>query len=543
MADVSLLFNILARDNTGAGLSSASSGMEKFKARTSMAALGILGAATAIGAKSISIASDTAESASKVATLFGKSSASIGDFASRAATSYGMSKAEAYEAVGAMGAVQIAMGVNADQAAKTSVEYTKLAADLGSFNNASSEEVADALTNSLSGEYEMLKKYGIVVNDTTLAAEAQRIGMVKTGSTWTTAQKQQLSYNIIMASTKKAQGDFARTSDGMANQTKKLQATVTNLQGSLGEKLLPVVVKVMSAMNDAFGWMERHQTTTKVLAITVGTLATAIVGLAVGMKVVAAATALNAGAWRLLATVMWANPVFIIAGIIIAIGAALVVAYMKCETFRNVVNTAFGAVKTFVVSAFQVLSNTILGFWGMVIHGAAKAFGWVPGIGDKLKAADAEFTKFRDSVNAKLNAIKGPKPIHIAVTDDTAAAATRVRNLKSQVEGGGWSIAIKTSGPAAGVGVRLPARAAGGPVTRGGTYLVGEDGPEVVTMGASGFVTPNSRIGALGGAGGGGGGVLRLEIDVRGDDEAEIRRLRKSVRIRGGNVQAVLGSG
>jgi phage-related minor tail protein len=35
-------------------------------------------------------------------------------------------------------------------------------------------------------------------------------------------------------------------------------------------------------------------------------------------------------------------------------------------------------------------------------------------------------------------------------------------------------------------------RASGGPVTAGGTYLVGERGPELLTMGASsGYITPN----------------------------------------------------
>lgn len=40
-----------------------------------------------------------------------------------------------------------------------------------------------------------------------------------------------------------------------------------------------------------------------------------------------------------------------------------------------------------------------------------------------------------------------------------------------------------------------PARALGGQVTAGTTYLVGERGPELVTMGANGYVTPNDKIG------------------------------------------------
>lgn len=40
----------------------------------------------------------------------------------------------------------------------------------------------------------------------------------------------------------------------------------------------------------------------------------------------------------------------------------------------------------------------------------------------------------------------------------------------------------------------LPGRAGGGPVSAGRTYVVGENGPEIVTFGADGFVTPNREL-------------------------------------------------
>ena len=42
-------------------------------------------------------------------------------------------------------------------------------------------------------------------------------------------------------------------------------------------------------------------------------------------------------------------------------------------------------------------------------------------------------------------------------------------------------------------------RALGGAVARGASYIVGEKGPELITMGGNGFVTPNNRLGGLGG--------------------------------------------
>jgi len=52
-------------------------------------------------------------------------------------------------------------------------------------------------------------------------------------------------------------------------------------------------------------------------------------------------------------------------------------------------------------------------------------------------------------------------------------------------------------------------RASGGPVAAGRSYLVGERGPEVVTMGASGSVTPNSAL----------GGTVVVNIDARQSDD------------------------
>lgn len=250
----SLAFNIIGHDKTKAAFSSAANGAKKLGAGMKA---GIAGAAVALagggvlslGNDMIQIASDVGESTSKVITLLGDMADGTLEFAETSAAVAGISKREYLAAVGNIAAVDVAMGTNKKEAAKLANEYVKLSADLGSFNNASSAEVQEALTASIAGEYEMLKRYGIVVNDVTLSQEAQRIGMKKVGSTWDSAQKRQLSYNIVMRSTKAAQGDFARTSGGLANQTKIVQARFEDLKGALGSKLLPAAVKVMGRLN------------------------------------------------------------------------------------------------------------------------------------------------------------------------------------------------------------------------------------------------------------------------------------------------------
>lgn len=76
------------------------------------------------------------------------------------------------------------------------------------------------------------------------------------------------------------------------------------------------------------------------------------------------------------------------------------------------------------------------------------------------------------------------------------------------------------------------ARASGGPVTANNTYWVGEDGPELVTFGASGYVTPTSMLqpavlaGASGSGGAYGGGsvsVMNINVTVQGNVTSEKR--------------------
>lgn len=389
MPDVSLLFNVLAKDSTAGGLNSASGRMAKFKQTVNVAAVGILGAAAVMGKKAVEIASDTAESSSKVQTLLGDSSAKAMAFAEASASAYGISKREALAAVGNMAAVDRAMGTGAKGAAKLAVEYTKLSADLGSFNNASSAEVQEALTASLSGEYEMLKKYGIVVNDTTLAAEAQRIGMKKQGATWDSAQKRQLSYNIIMRSTKAAQGDFARTSGGLANQTKIASARMEDLQGKIGAKLLPVVVQIAGKFNELLTWIEQNEAKAKILGGVVLGLAGAIVATSVAMKVWNAMQAIAAGAAKAWAAAQWvlnaamsANPITLIVIGIIALVAVVVLIATKTTWFQRLWKAAWGAIKGavsgvlgWIRSNWPLLLAILTGPFGLAVLFITKNFG------------------------------------------------------------------------------------------------------------------------------------------------------------------------
>ena len=75
------------------------------------------------------------------------------------------------------------------------------------------------------------------------------------------------------------------------------------------------------------------------------------------------------------------------------------------------------------------------------------------------------------------------------------------------------------------------ARAAGGPVAGGGSYLVGERGPELFTPGTSGNITPNNALG--------GGNIT---VNVNGADPNEVvRALQTYTRTYGKLPQGIVG--
>lgn len=198
----------------------------------------------------IQAASDLSESANKVGVVFGDSAGKVKAFAETAADSIGQSKQQALEATGTFGNLFVSMGLGENAATDMSIGLVKLAADLGSFNNVDATTALDALRSGLVGETEPLRRFGVNLNEATLKQKALELGLRATGATLDPAVKAQAAYALILEQTTTAQGDFARTSDGLANQQKTLNAQWTNAKAELGEGLLPVMVDFAKIIND-----------------------------------------------------------------------------------------------------------------------------------------------------------------------------------------------------------------------------------------------------------------------------------------------------
>lgn len=192
-------------------------------------------------------ASDLNESMSKVNVVFGSQAAEIEKWASSAAKNLGMTKGAALEASGTFGNFLQAMGATTPEATTMSKAMVQLATDLGSFNNANPEEVILALRSGLSGEAEPMKKFGVALSEAAVQAKGAELGLGNLGKEMSEQEKIQARYAIIMEQTKTAQGDFARTSGGMANQVKILKASFGDASAMLGTALLPGIQKLLAA--------------------------------------------------------------------------------------------------------------------------------------------------------------------------------------------------------------------------------------------------------------------------------------------------------
>ncbi len=178
------------------------------------------------------------EEASKSGVIFEDAAGKVAQFAA-AASAIGLSETQALQATGTFGNLFRAIGLSSDQAANFSVDLTRLASDLASFNNTTTSDAIFALSAALRGESEPIRRYGVLLNEATLKQVAFEEGITKTVRALEPAEKAQAAYAAIIRQTATAQGDFERTSDSLANLQRVLSATLTNVGTEIGQQLIP----------------------------------------------------------------------------------------------------------------------------------------------------------------------------------------------------------------------------------------------------------------------------------------------------------------
>ena len=301
---------------------------------------------------SIKAFSDLEETLSKVDVTFGKSSASVKKWADTSIEKMGLAKQTALDATALFGDMGTGMGMNQKEAAKMGMGLTQLGADMASFKNVSIDRAQTALAGVYTGETEALKSLGVVMTETNLAEFAASKGITKKISDMTQAEKVQLRYNFVMDKTKNAQGDFARTSDSLANKTRTAKEKTKELSAELGGKLAPIYNKLLEVGTKVLDWFGKLSGKQQKWILYIG-IALAVLGPLVTMI-------------GTLATVMGflLSPVGLIVAAVVLLAAGLVYAYFKFQAFRNIVDTVWRAIVTVVKWAWE---NIIKPIWDVIV--------------------------------------------------------------------------------------------------------------------------------------------------------------------------------
>lgn len=221
----------------------------------------------ALGGASIKLASSFNESLNKVDVAFKESSQQVKDFAKTTLTTFGIAEGSALDMAALFGDMSTSMGLTTSQAAKLSTSLVGLAGDLASFKDMNVEEVTTALNGVFTGETESLKRLGIVMTEVNLKQFALDRGMNANLQTMSQAEKVMLRYNYIMAMTTNAQGDFARTGDSAANQTRQFTQGLKQLGQQFGEILLPTFTKIVNILNQLIKYFSELGAGTKTLIV------------------------------------------------------------------------------------------------------------------------------------------------------------------------------------------------------------------------------------------------------------------------------------
>ena len=197
-----------------------------------------IGTFTSVISPAIRAASDFQEATSKVNVVFGRASKSVKDFANDAARNLGQSKQAVLDAAGTFGTFGKAAGLAGDDLSTFTTDFVTLSTDLASFNNTSPEEAVLAIGAALRGESEPLRRYGVLLNDAVLKQEAMTLGIYDGKGALTSQQKVLAAQAAIYKQTNDAQGDFMRTSDGLANSQRTLKAVFEDAKVALGQAFL-----------------------------------------------------------------------------------------------------------------------------------------------------------------------------------------------------------------------------------------------------------------------------------------------------------------
>ena len=303
-------------------------------------------AAAAVGRKLAQWAVDVKDSAVSLNESINAINVAAGDgadkilkFGESAATSVGLAQSEFNQAVVPIVAQLQNFGFSAEEAADASIVLTQRAADLASVFNTDVSVALGAIQAALRGESDPIEKFGASISAARVESVLLAEGMVESKSAITDADKVMGRYKLLLEDTARVQGDFANTSDELANKSRIFEARLEDWKATVGQQVIPIFEELLDVGEDLLPVLDTLATNV------VPALADAFIGFVNGLREIAVffadlpdaiqTVSVAVGGLGAALAIVYANPV--VAGLA-AVAAGITIIGNNAKTNREEVN-------------------------------------------------------------------------------------------------------------------------------------------------------------------------------------------------------------
>lgn len=246
-------------------------------AGAALAGLGVAAGAAAYGIyETVQSASDLGESVNAVNVTFGEAADGVLKLSENAATTVGLAQKDFNSLAVRFSSFADTVAGDGGDVVGVLDDLTRRSADFASVMNIDVTEAAQTFQSALAGETEPIKQYGIDLSAAAVEAHALAEGIHDGTGEMTEAQKVQARYSLLMAETAKTAGDFANTSDSLANRQRILKAELENTKAEIGSAFLPVVEELFGvftevgvpALRDLADWFVENKDQIRIFVLT-----------------------------------------------------------------------------------------------------------------------------------------------------------------------------------------------------------------------------------------------------------------------------------
>jgi hypothetical protein len=417
---------------------------------------------------------------------FGRAGDEVVAFSEKAADRMGLSEAAYQTMATRAGGMLKELGVPTEELAGQTDTLIQRAADLAVTYGVDTATAVDDMTKAMAGQTKGLRKYNVVIDKTQVEARALALGYVDASGAVTEAGKAIATQQLIMEHSADSMGMYAKNAGDFGSQQEIMAAKMENLKATIGESLLPILSQLMEMFAPILEFMAANSSWLVPLA-----------GIIMGIVVAIKAWTIAQAAWNL---VMLANPIGLIVAGVVALVAAIVIAYQKVDWFRDLVDEVFRWIRDNWPLLLAILTGPFGGAVAIIIKNWDTIVSFAKQVPERIRQALAvvfdvitspfkkaweeirhipgliaeKFTWLVDRIKGMFNGFSD------AIVGPFRTAFNAIKWLWNHTVGG-FHMSIPSWVPIlGGKSWTIPEMATGGIVTRPTIALIGEAGPEAV---------------------------------------------------------------